>query len=689
MNKKRVAGVVLIMLLTLAGTALASNDGYLATLLPSKSVSFLDEKIKNVSNLEGIGVPYQVRRNIPGVADAIIYRHEFEETKPLVEGEFDVAHYFTYDEMVCWLDRWNKENPGITQIISIGKSLEGRDLWVIAITNKATGHRTQKAGMYLTGGRHSGEVTAPAAAMDFAHKLISGYGVDAEITWMIDNFVYYVQPMENPDGTNLYLETIHRNRSTNRPYDSNNNNIADEDIEQDLNLDGYVSNMRQYVGMGNGSQIIDPNDPSGRLMVNVGRGRGDYNVYQEGIDVDGDGSINSDTIGGMDLHRQDSHAWRPMTEDTGHGYTQAGGSQHPYSEPEKAAMFQFLMANANISVVQSMDTAVPMVLRGPSSSGTSESVTTFDQQYHYYLDEVGIEATGYPWAGDTHEIYMSRGLTGIDPFEAEMIILRQQDILGHGLDFGLFQYGAVWHGDELWGNMRHEYLEDWVGKGSIEQMGLNALYAKDNIPGFQNIFQEWQEFEHPELGLVEIGGWNYKFWNQNPPPALLPQVVGRQNNFNLELAKSLPKLEITGVRVTGNDDGTKTITATIENKGLLPDALKQAHMIKIVRRTQATLKLGAGLKLVPGETLLHEHEVPIYGQVFTRESTNTATQLISYFAGIFEDDLNDTFYSKERGGPGPWQRIQEVSWIVEGAGDFEIEVRSTRGGWPTAKWTID
>lgn len=686
--KRVVVGVVLILLLGLVGTVVASNDGYLPGLLPSKAVSFLDENIKNVSNLERLGVPYQVRRNIPGVADAIIYRFDFEETKPLVPGEFDVAHYFTYNEMVYWLDRWNRENPGITEVISIGKSLEGRDLWLIAITNKETGHRTRKPAMYLSGGRHSGEVTAPAAAMDFAYKLLSGYGVDDEITWMIDNFVYYVQPMENPDGTNMYLETVLRNRSTNRPYDSNFNGIADEDIENDLNNDGYISNMRQYVGMGKGNQIIDPNDPSGRLMISVGAGKGDYLVHQEGIDVDGDGRINSDTIGGMDLHRQDSHAWRPMAEDTGHGYTQSGGSQHPYSEPEKAAMFQFLMANPNISVVQSMDTAVPMVLRGPSSSGTQESVTTFDQQYHYYLDQVGIETTGYPWAGDTHEIYMSRGLTGINPFEADMILLRQSDLLGHGLDFGLFQYGAVWHGDELWGNMRHEYLEDWVGKGRIEQNGLNALYAKDNIPGFERIFQEWEPFDHPDLGPVEIGGWNYKFWSQNPPPALLPQVVGRENNFNLALAKSLPKLDIVGMKVTNNGDGTKTITATIENTGILPDALKQAHMIKIIRRTQATLKLGPGLKLLPGETILHKHEIPIYGEAYTRETTNTATQILSYFAGIFEDDGNDTFYSKERGGPGPWQKKQEVSWIVEGSGTVEVEVRSTRGGWTTASWEV-
>ena len=56
----------------------------------------------------------------------------------------------------------------------------------------------------------------------------------------------------------------------------------------------------RHVGPGNGNYIIDPNDPSGRIMVRVGDGNGDYLVMNEGIDNDGDGRINEDGIGGLD-----------------------------------------------------------------------------------------------------------------------------------------------------------------------------------------------------------------------------------------------------------------------------------------------------------------------------------------------------------------------------------------------------
>jgi len=682
-----------LMLVVITLTILTIFSGIVASetvITPSKAISFLDENIQNVSNLERLGVPYMVRRNLPGVADALIYRYDYEQMEPLVPGEFDISHYFKYDEVVYWFDTWNKEYPNLTEVISIGKTNEGRDIWVIAITNKETGHRTKKPAMWMGGARHSGEVVAVVCVMDFVNKMLTGYGNDPDITWAVDNFTYYMQPMENPDGEELYLNTVLRNRSTNRPYDNNGNGVADEDIEQDLNNDGESSYMRQYVGEGKGGYIIDPDDPSGRLMINVGTGKGDYLRFDEGLDIDGDGKINSDTIGGLDLHRQDSNAWRPMTEDTGHGYTQSGGSQHPYSEPEIRSLFQFLLANPNVSITNTMHTAVPMILRGPSSSATAESVFTFDQLYMYDFDQKGLDLTGYKWAGDTHEIYMSRGVTGIDPWEAEKIILRQQDILGHSLDWGYFEYGAFWYGDELWGNMRHEYLEDWLGLGKIEQSGLNALYAKDNIPGFECIFHEWEPYDHPELGQVEIGGFSRKFWSQGPPPVLIKEVVERQNKFNMYLAKSLPLLEITGVKVEDNADGTKTVTATIENIGLTPDATKQAHLVKIIKKTQATIQLGEGLTLVEVEPWYYESEVPIYGTVYIENEANTKTQELSYFAGtLFEDDGNDTFYSVERGGPGLWQRVQEVSWIVTGSGTAEIEVRSTRGGWPTATVVVE
>ena len=64
-------------------------------------------------------------------------------------------------------------------------------------------------------------------------------------------------------------------------------------------------------------------------MRNVGQGKGDYLLFSEGYDNDGDGRVNEDGIGGLDLHRNYPENWRPMTEETGRGYTQGGAGEYP------------------------------------------------------------------------------------------------------------------------------------------------------------------------------------------------------------------------------------------------------------------------------------------------------------------------------------------------------------------------
>lgn len=592
------------------------------------------------SSAEEQGIPFLVRRGIPGVADITVYRYDYKETHPLVPGEFDVQHYFKYDEVVYWLDRWAKEFPHLVDVYPAGETHEGRVIWQMTITNKKTGPAPHKPAMLVSANRHSGEVTTVPAAMLFAHTLLMEYGRDPEITRLLNTRAYFVRPNENPDGSELYLNTVLRNRSTNRPVDNNNSGHADDDIEQDLDGDGHIVQMRQYVGPGEGTHIKDPKDS--RIMQHAGEGEGDYLLHPEGLDSNGDGRINSDGIGGLDLHRNYTHAWRPMTEETGMGWTQFGAGEYPLSEPEIRSMFLFLVTHPNISVVQSMDTSVPMHLRPPSTSATDESMYPMDASYFRHLDARGKELSGYDRAGDVYLDFRTR-----DPEEP-----RWGPLFGHGPDFGYFQYGSIWYGDELWG--RSGFMDDYNGDGEIDV--YDQLWLHDNEPGFEEIFVNWKPYHHPQLGEVEIGGFVRKFWTQNPPAVWLPKVVEAQHRFNMLLARSLPHITVENARTARNEDGTVTLTVTVANEGFLPDALKQAYRVKIVKPAAASIELSEGLSLVEGE--------------------NPAE--IGFFAGEFEDDGEDSFFTT-----GPWERSKTVSWKIKGEGEATVTVRSTRGGTAT------
>jgi hypothetical protein len=514
-------------------------------------------------------------------------RVQYAETQPKVAGEMDFSHYHTYGEVLEFLRKWEKEYPNLVSLYSVGKSYEGRDIWQMTLTNKGTGADTDKPAMFLEGNRHSGEVTAAESALYFAWHVLMNYGKDPEITRLLDTKALYVKIKNNPDGSELYLNTAQMNRSTVRPHDSDGDGLLDEDPNEDLDGDGFCLRMRLKVETGKSEYIVDPLDKSGRLMKKVGAGKGNYNVISEGIDNDGDGKYNEDGIGGLDLHRNYVENWRPEPglDLTGRGWTQQGAGAYPLSETETRAVVLFLLQHPNVSVGQTMDTSVPMLLRPPSTSRSEESMFPEDRKLYEYLDKEGKKLTGYPYAGDVYWTYANFE-RGYDD-ENEDKEMKGEPLFGHSPDFGYFYYGAIWYGDELWCGGR---VKDYDGDGKITD--LESLRWNDEELGGK-YFTNWHKFAHPLLGEVEIGGFNPKFFRQNPPPEKLEEWAAKEAIFNLLLAKSLPQVRIVSAvaKPVKKEPGVFEITAVFTNEGFLPTALEMASRVKIVRPDLAEIKL--------------------------------------------------------------------------------------------------
>jgi hypothetical protein len=514
----------------------------------------------------------------------------YPQLEPLRAGHLDFKHYHTYEETVALLQGWAAKYPELVDLYSAGQSFEGREIWQITITNKKTGKDTDKPGFFLDAGRHAGEISGCETALFFINHVLAGYGTDEAMTRLVDTSALYVRPNNNPDGNTLYHLTAQSVRSTVRPYDNDGDGLLDEDPGEDLDGDGFIRQMRKHVGKGNGSFVKDPRDPLGRAMRR--EQGGDYEVYSEGIDNDGDGRYNEDGIGGLDLHRNYPANWRPMSEATGRGYNQGGAGEFPLSEPETRAVFTFLMTHPNVAIVQSLDTAVPMILRGPSTSTSEESMFPEDLALMRKFDQKGMEITGYPWAGDTYEVYATRG--GPNPITGEMP--RPSPIFGHGPDFGYLYYGVVWYGDEIWNGGR---FEDYDGNGRVEEWEV-LKWNDENRKGMGD-FKDWTPFRHPQLGEVEIGGFNPKFYQQNPPPDMIETWARNEAMFNLYLAQQLPRIRVADVAaspVKGAPAGTFEVRATVTNEGLMPTALDIAKRVKMVRPDSCTIALAKGQELV-------------------------------------------------------------------------------------------
>ncbi len=479
--------------------------------------------------------------------------------------------YHSQDVIYSWLERWEKEYPDLVSLYEVGSSYEGRPILQMTLTNKKTGKDTDKPAAFFEGGRHSGEVTGSECVMWMAQYLLSNYGKDAEITHLIDTRTIYLKPVNNPDGHNLYLNTLQANRSTVRPEDNDGDGLLDEDAPEDIDGDGMILTMR-WKDEKKGNLIPDPKDSTGRIMKRVPAGKGIYLSATEGIDNDGDGRLNEDGIGGLDLHRNYPENWRPSSEQTGRGYTQGGAGEYPLSETETRAVVEFLLTHPNIYVVNSMDTSVPMHLRPPSTSPSAERMYPEDLAWYKTFDAIGKKLTGYEKAGDVYDDYGSGS-----------------PLFGHGPDFGYWYYGAIWYGDEIWNGARYK---DFNNDGVTDQLDMLVW---DDTENNGEGFMEWKPAKHPVYGDVETGGFVTKFFSQNPPARHLEPWIRNEGLFNVEMIKYLPELEwgkteVKKVKTFKADSADYQLKIGIRNIGKLPTALKQAYLVKIVRADRLELE---------------------------------------------------------------------------------------------------
>jgi hypothetical protein len=522
--------------------------------------------------------------------------------------------YHSLDVIYSWLDKWAEEYPGLIDLYEAGKSYEGRPVMQMTLTSKKSGKDTDKPAAFFEGGRHSGEITSSECVMWMTNYLLEGYGKDQEITHLLDTRTIYLRPVNNPDGHNLYMNTYQSNRSTVRPVDNDGDSLLDEDSPEDIDGDGMILTMR-WKDESKGNLIPDPRDSTGRIMKRVPAGEGIYLSSSEGVDNDGDGRINEDGIGGLDLHRNYPENWRPQHEATGRGFTQGGAGEFPLSETETRTVVEFLLTHPNISVVNSMDTSVPMHLRPPSTSPSEERMYPEDLAWYKIFDDIGKKITGYERAGDVYNDY-GRG----------------NPLFGHGPDFGYWYYGAIWYGDELWNGARYK---DYDNDGETDQLDIIRWDDEENDGAG---FIEWKSAKHPVHGDIEIGGFNLKFFSQNPPPKHLEPWVRNEGLFNIEMVKYLPELEwdrieSKRIRAYKSDSADYQLKISVRNRGRLPTALKQAHLVKLEFDTTGLEKGKPGFRIIEDKKSAPARQGRSYIDTENSPNRNRVTRNIPFTQG--------------------------------------------------------
>jgi hypothetical protein len=113
---------------------------------------------------------------------------------------------------------------------------------------------------------------------------------------------------------------------------------------------------------------------------------------------------------------------------------------------------------------------------------------------------------------------------------------------------------------------------------------------------------DWKAFDHPQLGPIEIGGWNRLHAFSNPPPQFLEKEVARFPSWMIWQALLSPKLEIVDASAEAIGAGSWRLRLVVQNTGWLPSYVsKRALERKVVRGLVAEIALPEGAKLHSGK----------------------------------------------------------------------------------------
>ena len=547
--------------------------------------------------------------------------------------------YYTYDLMTALLERWAADYPQLATLSSIGPSGEGRAIWVMTLTNQATGPDHEKPAYYIDANIHAAEVLTSSVALATIHHLLTEYERDSVVRRLLDETTVYVIPRIAVDGAEQFLTTSDAVRSSTTPFPPDLPDSTWDGLEpQDIDGDGLIGWMR----------VKDPSGPwkvsqrDNRIMLPRGPGEygGDYYfVHPEGIIRNWDGGkiTLAPSRSALDFNRNFPADWQP-------DWSQTGSGPYPLSEPETQAVANFLREHRNIHGAQLHHTAAGMILRA-SARYADEQIPPLDRRAYEVIGGIGTASTGFEVLSPFHG----------NPYQPG------KPSYGVESDWLYDHLGILTFMTELWG-LAHRagiakatFLESEEARTEEDDLAILRLLDEEaNGRGFT----PWRPCEHPQLGPVEVGGLEVKFGLMNPPGPLLQREIERAVPFAIGAMGIAPRLRVIDSGAEQVATGVYRVWATIGNDGFLPTCGSERHRTSGAGRPlQATLSLPGGAELLPGSAALEQEMEHLAGRVSQYTSMH----------------LSPRYPNLSRG---------HVEWLVtapEGA-TFDITIRGEKAG---------
>jgi carboxypeptidase T len=131
---------------------------------------------------------------------------KFPATKDLLDFPTRDSNFHNYAELKAELDKLVAAHPQIAALDSIGKSVEGRELFRLHIS-KDLAHASQLPATLIMGGHHAREHVSVEIPLMFAQRLLANYDAgDKDAVRLIGSRDIQIVPLVNPDGAEYDIQ---------------------------------------------------------------------------------------------------------------------------------------------------------------------------------------------------------------------------------------------------------------------------------------------------------------------------------------------------------------------------------------------------------------------------------------------------------------------------------------------------
>ena len=453
--------------------------------------------------------------------------------------------------------------PKFATVRTIATTPEGRPLEVIEITDRATGEGDTKPGYLLHANIHAHELTTTTVALQIAADLVGNAGRDETVSELLRRVVFYIIPRLNPDGAETAVTSGASVRSRNHPVHRPN-----ALHQSDLDGDGQVAWMRWEHP--DGELVQHPDEP--RLMVKREPGDGGpcYRLMAEGELEEYDGGPIRSGDRRVDFNRQWPASWQPE-------HIQGGAGDYPFAEPEMEAIGRFVLEHPNLFAMMGLHTGGNGVLR-PSATLDDDALAADDVRVMKEVGEAGAKLCGF-------DLYSVREYCRSYSADARL--------RGHFTDWAYQHIGALTYEIEL-GNLHNSAgitTEAWRDASPAERDRMHATTLAWSESNDYPSFLPWRPFQHPDLGLVELGGW-IRPRLANPALTHLRRIADGCSRFVQYHAGLAPRIELR-LEATPVGGPVYRLRAVVANRGALPTNILSAAR-RLTHVQGVTLRLAGG-----------------------------------------------------------------------------------------------